>query len=168
MVATSVSAAVKPAALRTNNFWVRAAAGFIAGFLSVLVVISAVIEILHAAGIIPFAGWNFAPVPPFGVPRSLSFAFWGGVWGVVYMALEPRLTRHLAWWLGGVVFGVVLPLSVGLFLVPALQAMPIRPGLAPSMLVLMVFLHALFGLSVAILYRIGLLQLGRKAVRTLG
>lgn len=168
MVATPGATTVKPAATRADNFWARTAAGFVAGFLSVLVVTSGVIEILHATGIAPFAGWSFAPVPPFGVPRSLSFAFWGGVWGVVYMVLEPRLTRHLGWWLGGVVFGVVLPLSVGLFVVPALQAMPIRPGLAPSMLALMVFLHALFGLSVAIIYRVGLLQLGRKADRSQG
>jgi hypothetical protein len=163
MASMPQSAAVKPAATHAVGLLTRIVAGFIAGFLSVLVVTSGVIEILHATGLIPFAGWSFAPVPPFGVPRSLSFAFWGGVWGVVYALLEPRLRRHLGWWLGGVVFGVVLPLSIGLFVVPALQAMPIRPGLAPSMLVLMVFLHALFGLSVATIYRAGLHRLGRTA-----
>jgi hypothetical protein len=50
---------------------------------------------------------------------------------------------------------VVLPLSVGLFIVPALKAMPIGPGLVPSMLALMAFLHGIFGLSIAVFFRIG-------------
>lgn len=135
--------------------WRRLALGFVAGFLAVAIVTSGLIEILHAAGVVPGPGWNFAAVPPFGVPQSLSFAFWGGVWGIVYVLLEPILARQLGWVLGGIVFGVVLPLSVGLFLVPALKAMPIAPGLAPSMVAIMAFLHGIFGLSIAALFRVG-------------
>jgi hypothetical protein len=140
---------------RTGAWWSRLAVGFVAGFLSVAIVTSGLIEILHAAGVVPGPGWNFAAVPPFGVPQTVSFAFWGGVWGIVYVLLEPRLSRHLGWALGGIVFGAVLPLSVGLFIVPALKAMPIGPGLVPSMLALMAFLHGVFGLSIAVFFRIG-------------
>jgi hypothetical protein len=58
----------------------RLMAGFIAGFLSVLIFSSGMIAILYAAGApVPFAPWNMAPVPPFGVPQSISAAFWGGL-----------------------------------------------------------------------------------------
>src|SRR3712207_8500337 len=75
--------------------------GFLAGFLSVLIFQSGLVAVLHAAGAVPSAPWSLAPVPPFGVPRSLSAAFWGGLWGVAYALLEPRLTARLGWWPGG-------------------------------------------------------------------
>ena len=87
----------------------RLVVGFVAGFLSVLTFQSGLIAILHAAGAIPFAPWRMTPVPPFGVPQSLSAAFWGGLWGVAYALLEPRLSARLGWWLGGLAFGAVLP-----------------------------------------------------------
>ena len=161
MMPTSQSTTVKRAS--GAPIVARCAMGFVAGALAVLVVTTNLIEILYAAGIVPGPGWNLAPVPPFDVPQSLSFGFWGGMWGVVYALLEPRLTRHLGWWLGGVIFGVVLPLLFGQLLVPALKAMPIRPGLAPSMLALMAFLHALFGFATAAFLRLGLLYFGRNA-----
>src|SRR5829696_3838486 len=84
----------------------RLVAGFIAGFLSVLTLQSGLIAIFYVAGApVPFAPWSMAPVPPFGVPQSLSAAFWGGLWGMVYAFLEPRLTARLGWWSGGLAFG---------------------------------------------------------------
>jgi len=35
--------------------------------------------------------YNFAPVPPWGVPTLASQAFWGGLWGILLAAL----IRHL-------------------------------------------------------------------------
>src|SRR3954465_783959 len=61
--------------------------GFVAGFVSVLTFQSGFLAILPAAGLVPFAPWNMTPVPPFGVPQTLSGAFWGGLWGIVYMLL---------------------------------------------------------------------------------
>ena len=49
--------------------------GFLAGFLAVLVFQSGLVAVLHAAGAVPSAPWSLAPVPPFGVPRTLSAAF---------------------------------------------------------------------------------------------
>ena len=95
------------------------------------------------------------PVPPFGVPQSISAACWGGLWGVVYAVLEPRLTALLGWWLGGIVFGV-LPLLVNWFVVPPLKGMPIGAGFAPKMALLEIVLHAVFGLGIAIVFRLGL------------
>ena len=129
----------------------------VVGFLSVLTFQSGLIAILHAAGAIPFAPWRMTPVPPFGVPQSLSAAFWGGLWGIAYALLEPRLTARLRWWAGGLVFGAVLPVLVLWFVVLPLKGQPVGGGFAPpSRVLLTVVIHAVFGLGTAILFRFGL------------
>jgi hypothetical protein len=165
MVPTPQSATIRRAPVGAGNFWTRLAAGFVAGFLAVLIFSSSAIAVLHTAALFPMPGWSLMPVPPFGVPQSLVSGFWGGLWGVAYALLEPRLTKRLGWWSGGLVFGV-LPLAVFLFVVPALKGMPIGPGLVPSMVVLFVFLHAVFGLGTAIFFRLGLHLVGRKPGRS--
>jgi hypothetical protein len=135
----------------------RLVVGFVAGFLSVLTFQSGLIAILHASGAIPFAPWRMTPVPPFGVPQSLSAAFWGGLWGVAYALLEPRLTGRLGWCLGGLAFGAVLPVLVLWFVVLPLKGQPVGGGFAPpSRVLLTVVIHAVFGLGTAILFRFGL------------
>jgi hypothetical protein len=56
---------------------------FLAGALSVLVFQMGVAAILHAAGILSNAPYSLAPTAPFGVPQTVSSAFWGGLWGIV-------------------------------------------------------------------------------------
>src|SRR5215212_63311 len=109
----------------------RLVVGFVAGFLSVLTFQSALIAILYAAVAIPFAPWRMTPVPPFGVPQSLSAAFWGGLWGVAYALLEPRLTARLGRWPGGLAFGAVPLLVLWLVALP-LKGLPVGGGFAPA------------------------------------
>src|SRR4051812_25862686 len=106
----------------------RLVVGFIAGFVSVLTFQSGLIAIFHALGAIPFAPWRMTPVPPLGVPQSLSAAFWGGLWGIAYALLEPRLTARVGWWLGGLAFGAVLPVLVLWFVVLPLKGQPVGGG----------------------------------------
>lgn len=130
--------------------------GFIAGFISVLTFSNGMIALLYVAGAsVPFAPWSMASVPPLGVPMSLSGAFWGGLWGVVYAFLEPRLTARLGWWCGGLVFGGVLPLFVLWFVVMPLKGLPIGGGFALPGVPLDIVLHAVFGLGTSILFRLG-------------
>src|SRR3954468_22753895 len=137
--------------------------GFIAGFVSVLIFQSGLIAILYAAGAVPFAPWSMAPVPPFGVPQSLSAAFWGGLWGVAYALLEPRLTARLGWWAGGLAFGAVLPVLVLWFVVLPLKGQPGGGGFGTSRVLLTVVIHAAFGLGTAVIFRAGLRLAGRPA-----
>jgi hypothetical protein len=140
-------------------------AGFIARFLSVLIFSSGMIAILYAAGApVPLAPWNMAPVPPFGVPQSISAAFWGGLWGVVYALFEPRLTARLGWWSGGLAFGGVLPLVVLWFVVMPLKGLPIGGGFALSRVPVDIVLHAVFGLGTAMIFRFGL-HIARRTAR---
>ena len=134
----------------------RLMVGFTAGFLSVWIFSSGMIAILYAAGAaVPFAPWSMVPAPPFGVPQTLSSAFWGGLWGVVYAFLESRLTARLGWWSGGLVFGAVLPLFVFWFVVLPLKGLPIGGGFDLAMVPVHVVLHVVFGLGTSILFRLG-------------
>ena len=128
--------------------------GFAAGFLSVLVFSNGGIALYHAVGApVPFAPWSMAPVPPFGVPQTLSAAFFGGLWGVAYAAVEPWLTARLGWLAGGIVFGA-LPLLVLWFVVFPLKDIPVGGGFTAFGLQQGIVLHAAFGLGLAIFFRI--------------
>src|SRR3712207_8471108 len=54
--------------------------GFAAGFLSHLFFQGALGTGLYAAHILPSLPWSLAPVPPLGVPRTISLGFWAGLW----------------------------------------------------------------------------------------
>jgi len=141
----------------------RLVVGFVAGFLSVLTFQSALIAILYAAGAIPFAPWRMTPVPPFGVPQSLSAAFWGGLWGVAYALLEPGLTARLGrWWAGGLAFGA-LPLLALWFVALPLKGLPVGGGFAPSGVLVAVVLHVVFGLGTAAIFRFAPCLAGRRS-----
>jgi len=142
---------------------VRLAVGFAAGFLSVLIFSHGMIAVLHPTGLFPFGPWDMTPVPPLGVPQTFSGAFWGGLWGVVYALLEPRLTARLGWWQGGIVFGAVLPMLVFWFVVMTLKGAPVGLDffLSPAALV-SVALHTFFGLGTAVFFRLGARLTGRS------
>jgi len=131
----------------------RLAAGFAAGFLSVLVFSSGTIALYHAGTPVPFSPWSMAPVPPFGVPQTLSAAFFGGLWGVAYAAVEPWLPARLGWLAGGLVFSV-LPLLVLWFVAFPLKGIPVGGGFTAFGMQQGIVLHAVFGLGLAIFFRI--------------
>jgi hypothetical protein len=126
--------------------------GFVAGFVSVWIFSSGGIAVLAAArSAVPFPAWSMAPTQPFGVPQTVSGAFWGGLWGVLYALLEPWLTSQLGWWVGGLAFGM-LPLLALWFVALPLKGLPVGGGFAtvPQD----VLLHAVFGLGTAIVFRL--------------
>jgi hypothetical protein len=132
----------------------RLATGFAAGFLSVFVFSSGTIALYHLGGApVPFAPWSMAPVPPFGVPQTLSAALFGGLWGLAYAAIERRLTAKAGWLAGGLVFGL-LPLLVLWFVVFPLKGIPVGGGFTAYGIQLGIVLHAVFGLGLAIFFRI--------------
>src|SRR5260370_22007226 len=87
--------------------------GFIAGFLSHLIFQGALGSLLYAAHLVPALPWNLMPVPPLGVPKTLSLAFWAGLWGLGYALLERRITALLGWSAGALALGLP-PLAVHL------------------------------------------------------
>lgn len=108
---------------------------FVAGFLATLVFHQGLVALLHAAGIVPFAAFNLAPTEPLGVPKVLSLAFWGGLWGIVLWLLVRRL-RGIRRWLLALAIGAVGPTAVALLLVFPLKGVDVRPAMVPIGLLL--------------------------------
>jgi hypothetical protein len=109
-------------------------------------------SILYAAHVLPALPYSLMPVPPFGVPKTLSLGFWAGLWGVAYALLEPRLTARLSWLLGGLVFGLA-PLAIYWFVVLPLKGLDVGGGFHLAMVPIEVGFHASFGIGVAIIFR---------------
>lgn len=106
----------------------RALLGFIAAAISVLTFHQAMWEALHLLalpGLEMPPPYPTNPIPPFGVPRILDLCFWGGLYGIVFGLLLPRLTVPL--WLCGLILGIIAAL-VGLLVVPAIKGLPVGPG----------------------------------------
>src|SRR5262245_55552187 len=103
--------------------------GFLSGAVGVLIFHQGVLAVMHALGLAPFAPYAFDPTPPLGVPRVLSLAFWGGVWGVVLVWFMTRIRGANQLWIA-VVFGGVLPSLIGMLVVTPLKGGAISLGAA--------------------------------------
>lgn len=128
------------------------AKAFVAGFVSVLVFQFGLAAILYFAGVIPNAPYSMAPVPPFGVPQTLSSAFWGGVWGIVFLGvLRGRVGS--GYWLTAALFGAIVVSAVALFIVAPIKGRPFAAGWNIRIWLTVFVLHAAFGLGTALLLR---------------
>jgi hypothetical protein len=136
--------------------------GFLAGALSHLIFQGGLGSVLYAAHLVPALPWSLTPVPPLGMPKSFSLAFWAGLWGLVYAVLEPRLTALFGWWAGGLVFGLA-PLVVYWFVVLPLKGLGVGGGFHLAMVPIEVAFHVVFGIGTAIIFR-SVLVLARRSV----
>jgi hypothetical protein len=138
--------------------------GFGAGALSHVIFQGGLGAVYYAAGMIPALPWSLMPVPPFGVPTTLNYAFWAGLWGIAYALLEPRLTARVGRIGGGLVFGVAA-LLVRWFIVLPVKGAAVAEGLQPQAVVIYVGFHLIFGIGLALLFgaALGLTQRGTQA-----
>ena len=106
----------------------RALLGFIAAVMSVLIFHQGMWAALHTLAL-PGLGmpppYPIDPIPPWGIPRIINLCFWGGLYGIVFGLILPRLTAPL--WLCGLGLGVIAAL-VGILVVPAVKGLPIGSG----------------------------------------
>lgn len=123
---------------------------FVAGFVSTLVFHQGLLQLLHMAGIVPFAAWNMTAVPPLNVPSVVSLAFWGGLWGIVLWALICKQSSGNQW-LWAAIWGALLPSIVALFIVFPLKGMPTAGGFDPKLIVGALLLNGVWGLGVVLL-----------------
>ena len=87
-------------------------------------------------------------MPPFGVPRVINLAFWGGVWGAVLALLFRRMTGA-GYWSSWFLVGAIAVSATAIFVVPTIKGTPIR-ALTPESLLLSGFLNGMFGLGAAL------------------
>jgi hypothetical protein len=125
---------------------------FIAGAISVLVFQMGTIAVLHALGLAgaPFA---YGATKPMGVPQTWSFAFWGGVWGVIYGLVEQRFPRGPMYYATAFIFGAILPTLVLWFVVFPLKGLPMAAGWNANRMIAQLLAHGMFGLGIALLLK---------------
>ena len=87
-----------------------------------------------------------SPVPPYEVPKVLSLAFFGGLWGLSAYALTSKFSRGPQFWSSQIIFGAIFPTAVAILMVFPLK------GLDVSLKTWIggFFLNGLWGLGVAI------------------
>lgn len=121
--------------------WLKA---WVAGFVATLLFHQGVMTLFWLAGAVPAAPFDMTPVPPLSVPRVISLAFWGGVWGIPVWALARRWSGA-GRWLAAVLAGAVGPTAVAMLVVFPLK------GLAVSTATVLggLLVNAAWGLGVA-------------------
>jgi hypothetical protein len=133
-------------------------AGFVSGFVSVLVFHQGAAAILHALELIPRAPYSMQATSPFGIPQLWSIAFWGGIWGIVLAAALFRLdgARLL---LAALVFGAIFPTLVAWFVVAPLKGQPVAGGFVPAAMAIGPIVNGAWGVGTGI----GLALFGRAS-----
>ncbi len=139
----------------------RAIFGFIAAVISVLVFHQAMWAALHYLGLpglkMP-APYPMDPIPPYGIPKILDLCFWGGLYGIIFGLVLPRLTMPV--WLSGLALGIIAAF-VGLYVVPALKGLAAGTGW-PLGWVRSFLINGFWGIGVAVILQLML----RRAPRT--
>jgi hypothetical protein len=125
----------------------RAALGFVAGVIAVLIFHQGAWATLHLAGLMP-PPFPMGPTPPWGVPETLNYCFWGGLWGAAYGMVAPKLT--LPAWLSGLMLGVIANLVLW-FVVFPLKGQPVASGWAPRSMLVVLVIHLVWGLGVGVI-----------------
>lgn len=136
-----------------GSLGIALALGFVAGAVSVLTFLEGSVALLSALRGLSTTVYSLQPVPPLGVPRIASNAFWGGVWGVVFAAIAQRPLRGARYWLAGILLGAVALPMVGWFIVAPLKGQPLAAGWNVSRMGYSMLLNGMWGLGTAAIYR---------------
>jgi hypothetical protein len=128
--------------------------GFVAGFFATLIFHQFTLAGLWQLGIAPFAPFAMKPTPPLGVPAMWSLAFWGGVWGIIYLLVHRRFPKGNGYWLGAFVFGAIAPSLVALLVVLPLKGGPVGGGWHPALLFTALMVNGAWGVGTGLFYRV--------------
>ncbi len=126
---------------------------FLAGFLATLVCHQGLFTLFWLGGLVEAAPYSMAPTAPFGVPKVLSLAFWGGLWGLPAW-LVIRHAQGWMYWTAGLLFGGFGPSLVALAIVFPLKGMPFMGGWDPKLMLFVFLLNGAWGLGVAACMRL--------------
>jgi hypothetical protein len=136
----------------------RLVLGFVAGFLATLIFHQVTLALLWAIGLAPFAPYPLAATVPFGVPKVISLAFWGGVWGIVYALIDRRFPAGGHYWTVAFVFGAIAPTLIAVLVVAPLKGAPVAGGGSAALLVTALLVNGAWGIGTGVF-----LQAGQRA-----
>lgn len=147
-----------PSRPEPGNVVSRAVAGFVGGALAVLGPHQSILWLLHEADLTLWPGYSTKPTAPFGVPAFWSAAFWGGVWGILIIAILTRRAyghngdHGARYWLEAAGAGAVLPTAVGALLTATGHGVPLgseAPEVALATAVAVNLVWGLFAVGIA-------------------
>ncbi len=128
----------------------RALVAYVGGFLATLTLHQGALALMHALGWTSRTPFVLQPTPPFGLPQVISLALWGGVWGIVMIAVLPRALTHTSYIVAGSAFGALLPSAVALLLVMPLKGQPMAGGGDVRIIIAALILNGLWGAGTAL------------------
>ncbi|HEY9614228.1 hypothetical protein [Allocoleopsis sp.] len=134
-----------------NSALSRFILAFIAGFLAVVIFHQGMLALLHGVNLTPRSPFPTAPTQPFGIPQIWSSAFWGGVWGLVFVTIAPRFRQDKSYWISALLFGAIAPTLVAWFLVAPLKNQPIAGGFQPAAMLTGLLVNGAWGIGTALL-----------------
>jgi hypothetical protein len=126
--------------------------GFIAGFIAVLLFHQPALAVLAKIGFVQAGTYSMAAVGPLHVPQVVSLAFWGGVWGVLFAAIEHRFPRGAMYWVYALAFGAILPSLVAWFVVAPMKGLPMAAGWQASRMATGLIINGAWGVGTALLF----------------
>jgi hypothetical protein len=124
--------------------------GFGAGFSAVMVFHQGTLTLLNTLGIAALKPFPMQPTWPFGVPQVWSLAFWGGVWGIAFAAVERWFPRGWMYWVSALLFGALGPTLVAWFVVFPLKGLSVAAGWHAPRMVTGLLINGAWGLGVAL------------------
>lgn len=129
----------------------RYAIAFIAGFLAVLVFHQPVMHLITTAAGVKIPTYSMNPTGPLGIPQVISSSIWGGLWGMVLMAMRNVLGVGARFWVLAAVLGGIVLVAVFWFIAAPLKGMPVASGWQPARMLVGFLVNAAWGLGWAII-----------------
>jgi hypothetical protein len=139
--------------MASKGFFKRFIFAFLSGVIAVFVFHQGVLSVLYAVGFTARAPFPMQPTKPFGLPVIWSLAFWGGVWGLIFAAVDRGFPRGVRYWIWTLVFGALAPTLVAWFLVAALKGQPLGGGWKGSAMITGLLVNGAWGLGTALFLR---------------
>jgi hypothetical protein len=124
---------------------------FVAGFFAVIVLHQPMLLLLHALGLTPAHAYAMRPTPPLGVPQVISSAFWGGIWGIIFVLLGARPGRGPRLYATSVPFGAIVLTSVAWFIVAPIKGQLLAGGWVPARMAIGPLVNGAWGFGLALL-----------------
>lgn len=128
----------------------RALVAYIGGFLATLTLHQGALALMHALGWTDRVPFVLQPTPPFGLPQVISLALWGGLWGIIMIAVLPRALANTRYIVAGSVFGALLPSAAALLVVLPLKGQPMAGGGDVRIIIAALILNGLWGAGTAL------------------
>jgi hypothetical protein len=136
------------------NIYKLSLIGFVAGFIATLTFHQFALWLMRLAAIAPFGPYNMTATAPFGIPAVFSLAFWGGIWGIIFVLMHNRFPRGGGYWGTAFVFGAVFPSLVALLVVLPLKGLPLGGGWHWQLLLTAFLINGVWGIGTAVLIRL--------------